>query len=431
MMTSPEAQDSGSDPSTQPVAITGVGAVSGWGWGVEPLWQGLVRGESATRPPEHLDTSGHRTDLAAEVPAPSDADEPFGGVQRMTWAERFALAATQGAVRQANLDADRLRTAGVFFGGSTAGMGEAEDFFARWVGARPGRPRLRDVVAHQLNGPGDAVARAFEVRGPVSHESSACASGALAVGAALDALRLGDVDVALAGGSDALCQLTYAGFNSLRAVDGAPCRPFRGDRSGLNLGEGAGVLVLETADAVERRGARPLAWLLGAGGSCDAHHMTAPHPEGRGAAAAMAAALGDAGLGPESISFVNAHGTGTPHNDIAEWHALRSVLGERAPQVPVTSTKGSVGHLLGASGALEAVATVLCLAAGQVHPTPGAGPVDPSMAVDLVLGTPRPVETPAIALSTSFAFGGANAALVFGSANRAMQGRDMRSQGEG
>jgi 3-oxoacyl-[acyl-carrier-protein] synthase II len=312
--------------------------------------------------------------------------------------------------------APEIACAGAFFGGSTAAMAEAELFYHRLKDRDQGRPWLAALAAHQLNGPGDEVARRLGLGGPVESFSAACASGGMALGAALDALRDGEVEVALAGGSDALCQLTYAGFNALRAVDPERCRPFRGERQGLNIGEGAGVVVMERRSHARLRGARELAVVLGAGATCDAHHMTAPHPRGEGASRAILRALEDAGVPAEAVDFVNAHGTGTPQNDVAEWAALERIFGARAASLPVTSTKGSVGHLLGSSGAIEAVATIACLLAGRVHPTPGEGPVDPALGVDLVLGEPRSVGASAVAVSTSFAFGGANAALVLASA---------------
>ena len=363
-----------------------------------------------------FDVSGHRTRVTGEVPvAPKEVASAVGPWPRLTRAEQFALGAALEAVTMAKLELPgdtAAVTMGAFFGGSTAGMAEAEEFFRRLVGDAPGRPWLGLVAAHQLNGPGDAVARHLRLAGPVETFSAACASGGLAVAAALESLRSGEVEVALAGGSDALCQLTYAGFNSLRAVSGTPCRPFRADREGLSLGEGAGVLVLEHLSHARRRGAEPLAVLLGAGATCDAHHMTAPHPQGKGAAAAIAAALEDADLAPHEIHFVNAHGTGTPQNDAAEHAALVAVFGDRVAEMPLTSTKGSVGHLLGSSGAIEAVATVICLKRRVVHPTPGGGDVDPSLGVNLVLEESWPLPEPTLAISTSLAFGGANAVLV-------------------
>jgi 3-oxoacyl-[acyl-carrier-protein] synthase II len=251
--------------------------------------------------------------------------------------------------------------------------------------------------------------------------ATACAASTMAIEAALDALRGGELELALAGGTDGLCQTTFGGFNSLRAVDEQPARPFRADRQGLSLGEGAGVLVLETEAHARGRGARILARLAGAASTCDAHHMTAPEEAAEGAARAMELALLDAGFTADAVDFVNAHGTGTPHNDAAEWRALQRVLGERAGRVPLTSTKGAIGHSLGACGALEAVVTVADLGRGRVHATPGLGPVDPAAAVDLVLGTARPLARAQVALSLNLAFGGANAALVF--ARGAEEGR--------
>jgi 3-oxoacyl-[acyl-carrier-protein] synthase II len=235
---------------------------------------------------------------------------------RYSRVDAFALHASAAALAEARLAGRPLGgRAGVFFGTSTAGMLETE----RWYRDLPrGRSRARQLGAQQSNAPGDAVARRFGVCGPVCSVSTACVSGAQALALALDALRSDEIDVAIAGGADGLCELTHAGFNALRAVDPAPCRPFRADRQGLSLGEGAGVLVLERAGHAAARGGAPLGWLAGAASTCDAHHMSAPDPSGAGAARAITAALEDAGLGPEAIDFVNVHGTGTPLNDAAE-----------------------------------------------------------------------------------------------------------------
>ncbi len=401
------------------VAVSGVGAVSGLGWGCHSLWSGLAAGRAAIGDFVRFDHSRHRTHVAAEVPEPEPALAKTLRGRRLSLADRFALAAAAEALAQAGLPSDLSdRAVGLYFGSSTGGMWEGEAFFADLLaGESPLRASL--LASQQPNGPGDAVARKFGITGPVETVSSACASGALALGAALEAIRSGEVDIAVAGGADSLCQITYAGFNSLRSVDERPCRPFRAGREGLSIGEGAAVLILESEERALARGAKPLAFLAGAGASCDAHHMTAPEPQGSGAAAAISAALLDAGMAAEAIVFVNAHGTGTPLNDAAEWRAFERALGRHARAIPVTSTKGLVGHLLGSSGALEAVATVLCLAHGEVHPGSPGGEVDPELGIDLVLGAPRRLaefepEGPATAgLSTSLAFGGANAALVF------------------
>ncbi|MCP4656527.1 MAG: beta-ketoacyl-[acyl-carrier-protein] synthase family protein [bacterium] len=400
---------------TARVVITGIGAVSAWGWDASSLWRGLSSGASGIAGPRRFDSSGHRTRVVGEAPevAPEVA-AAYPGWRRFSQADRFAVVAATEASVEAGLDPESSDSEriGVYFGTSTAGMAEGEGYFRTLLGLREGRPRLRDLRSHQLNGPGDEVARQLRTSGPIQTLSAACASGALAIGAALDALRGGEIDAAVAGGADSLCHLTYAGFNALRAVDERPCRPFRGERAGLSIGEGGGALVLETLEHARRRGARPLAGLEGWGASCDAYHMTAPHPQGKGAALAIERALRDAGVGVDDVDFINAHGTGTPLNDKAEWAALEQVFGERARRIPVTSTKGGVGHLLGSSGAIEAVATVLCLQACEVHPTPGTGQVDETLGLDLVIDRPRPLSGPATAVSTSFAFGGANAALV-------------------
>jgi 3-oxoacyl-[acyl-carrier-protein] synthase II len=240
----------------------------------------------------------------------------------------------------------------------------------------------------------------------------------MALEGALQALRAGEVDLALAGGADGLCQVTFAGFNSLRAVADGACLPFRAGRNGVCMGEGAGVLVLETMERARSRGVPILAEFAGAGSSCDAVHMTAPDEEGRGAAAAVRVALKDAGLEPSGIDFVNAHGTGTPHNYRAEFAALKAVFGTRVSEIPLAASKPIFGHLLGASGALEAVATVLCLLHGEVHAAPGPAEVDPALPVRLVVGEPLRIRLPAAALSLSLGFGGTNAALVFRSGAR-------------
>ena len=408
----------GADPGpSRPVVITGLGAVSPLGWGLGPLWDGLRAGRTAVGPFDRFDHSGHRTHVAAQVDLEAAPRRPRGKPLRLSLADRFAVAAAREAVAGAGLDLGDCRgRTGVYFGSSTGGMLETETYLAGLLAALAGRGRLPAaslLASQQNNGPGDAVARDLGIGGPVQSVSAACASGAMAIGDAVQAVRRGEVEVAIAGGSDSLCQLTYAGFNALRAVDARPCRPFREDRAGLSLGEGAAVLLLEPLDRALARGARPLALVAGEAATCDAHHMTAPHPEGAGAAEAIRGALADARLDPAAIDFVNAHGTGTPLNDAAEVAALVAVFGDRVPDLPVTSTKALVGHLLGTAGALEGVVTVLCLFNGEVHPMPDVDPGVPGLRLRLVLGRPLRLARARHALSTNLAFGGANAALVF------------------
>lgn len=390
-----------------------MGAVSAAGWGVAALLAALRSGRTALGPFGRFDHSRQRTHVAGEVPdGPPGAPRRMRGWARLSYSDRFAVFAASEALAQAGLAAP-LRGAGVFFGTSTGGLLESEQYLKEMIFHPQKRGRRGLMASHQLNGPGDAVARHFRVTGPVETHSSACASAALAIEAALRAVRSGEVEVAVAGGADCLCQVTYSGFNALRAVDAEPCRPFREGRGGMSLGEGGAVLVLEPLDRALARGVRPLAELAGAGASCDAGHMTAPDPEGTGAADAMTRALEDAGVPPERVGHINAHGTGTHLNDESEGAALRRVFGERAERLPVCATKSIVGHLLGSSGAIEAVATVLCLQAREAHPAAGDGNVDPSLGVDLVQRRARPLPPGLPAVSTSFGFGGANAAIVF------------------
>ncbi|MHC5019696.1 MAG: beta-ketoacyl-[acyl-carrier-protein] synthase family protein [Planctomycetota bacterium] len=392
------------------IVVTGLGAVSACGWGVDSLWRGVFGPEGAVGDCTRFNTEGCPTSIAAEVD-----DLPPRRKRTLTIADRFGLYAADEALRAAGLGSDLSgNDAGVFFGSCTGGMFESEDWYAVERHGPFDRRTAPWLAAQQVNAPGDAVARAHGVTGPVETVSSACSSATLALALAHEALVTGETTLALAGGADSLCRVTYFGFNALRAVDPEPTRPFREGRNGLSLGEGAGVLVLETLENALARGAEPLAELLAVGVSADSHHMTAPHPQGRGAAQALRAALGAAGVAPGDIDFVNAHGTGTPLNDVAEFAALAAVLGDdRARSVPVTSTKGTVGHLLGSAGALEAVATVLCLQHQEVHPTPGAGEVDADAPVRLVRpGVPLRGELD-VAASLNLGFGGSNGAALF------------------
>jgi 3-oxoacyl-[acyl-carrier-protein] synthase II len=269
------------------------------------------------------------------------------------------------------------------------------------------------LVPHQPASVTDLVARHLGAHGPRTTIMTACSSSATAIGYAADRIRLGHVEVALAGGAEGLTRLTYAGFGCLRATapGDEPCRPFDAERKGLTLGEGAAVLVLEDYERARARGAAILAVVAGWGITADAHHMTAPHPEGDGAARAMQMALDDAKLSADAIGYVNAHGTGTPHHDAAETLAVKRIFGARAPSVPVSSIKSMVGHTLGAAGAIEAAASVLSLARGFLPPTVHLRAPDPAFGLDYIPGAARDVAVEAL-LSNSFAFGGNNTVLA-------------------
>ncbi len=389
------------------VAVTGIGVVSALGPDAKSFEAGLRAGRSGIRPLTLFDTAGFRARLAAQAPDPTP---PVDDARLATASrpDRFGLQAAFEAVAAAGLDAHALADAAVIFGTGTGGLTSTEAF----VKAGDGDASL--LIAHQPASVTDLVARHLGVHGPRTTIMTACSSSATAIGYAADRIRLGHVDVALAGGAEGLTRLTYAGFGCLRATapGDEPCRPFDAERKGLTLGEGAAVLVLEDFDRARARGATILAVVAGWGITADAHHMTAPHPEGEGAARAMRMALDDARLSADAIGYINAHGTGTPHNDAAETLAIKSVLGARAPSVPVSSIKSMVGHTLGAAGAIEAAASVLSLARGFLPPTVNLRTPDPAFGLDYVPGAAREIEVAAI-LSNSFAFGGNNTVLAF------------------
>jgi 3-oxoacyl-[acyl-carrier-protein] synthase II len=262
------------------------------------------------------------------------------------------------------------------------------------------------VIAHN-------VAAAFALRGPNATIPTACAAGNYAIAHAVELLRSGRADVAVAGGTDAFSRSAFTGFSRLLAMSPDFCRPFDRNRRGLLLGEGAGVLVLETLAGALRRGAEPRAEILGYGLSCDAFHITGPHPEGEGAQAAMMAALAAASLSPRDVSYINAHGTGTAHNDRIETMAIEKVFGERAHDIPVSSIKALTGHVMGGASAIEAVACVGAIQRGTVPPTWNYETPDPECDLDYVPNAPRAVEV-RVAVNNSYAFGGNNASVILG-----------------
>jgi 3-oxoacyl-[acyl-carrier-protein] synthase II len=391
------------------VAVTGLGVVSALGPDTATFEAGLRAGRSGIAPLTLFDTTGFRAKLAAQAPdptTPANLDRPER-LQTASRPDRFGLQAAFEAIADAGLHAHSLRGAALVFGTGTGGLPSTEEY----VKAGGGPPEL--LVPHQPASVTDLVARHLGVHGPRTTIMTACSSSATAIGYAADRIRLGHVDVALAGGAEGLTRLTYAGFGCLRATapGDEPCRPFDVDRKGLTLGEGAAVLVLEELEHARARGAEVLAIVAGWGITADAHHMTAPHPEGEGAARAMTMALEDAGVAAEAIGYVNAHGTGTPQNDAAETRALKSVLGARAESVPVSSIKSMVGHTLGAAGAIEAAAAVLSLQHGFLPPTVHLRNPDPAFGLDFIPGAAREAQVAAV-MSNSFAFGGNNTVLV-------------------
>ena len=392
--------------------ITGVGLLTGLGVDRESTWRRLLRGESAVREITLFDTAGFRTHLAAQV---DDSVLPPPPLRHLSRASRFALAAADEALADAGLTAAAGAPWAVVFGGGAAGLFEAEGFLARRLVRGPLTRGAGELIEVSQDAPGDRVGQWLRLTGPRVTISTACSSSTVAVGLAGEMVRDGEVEVALAGGADALCRLTFAGFNSLRAVDGERCRPFDRSRAGLNIGEGAAVLVVESADHARRRGARALARVLGYGVTNDAFHMTQPEPTGAAWERTVRVALADAGVGTDEVGYLNAHGTATEQNDPAERAAYARVFGERLAGLPLSTVKGALGHCLCGAGGIEAAVTTLALARGVLPPTAGFAEADDGPALDVIAGTGRPCAVD-VALSCSFAFGGNSAAIVLGRA---------------
>jgi len=392
-----------------------MGIICALGGDQRAFWSAALEGRCGIGEMNLLESEGCLSNLAAQVreirpPASISRLER----RRASRTDLLCLVAAEEAVAQAELKRSRvLPDFGVSLGTSTAGMLETE-IYCRY-GLRRGFHRVPPsrVLRLPSSAPGDTLARHFSLRGPRISNMTACASSAASIGFAADLIRRGDAPGMVAGGGDGLCRITYAGFNALRLVDPDPCRPFDISRNGLSLGEGAGILVLEEWDHALRRGVSPLAEFLDYGTSCDAHHMTSPHPEGRGAAAAMAEALERSGVSADRVGHLNAHGTGTPMNDLAESLAILAVFGpDLSARIPLTATKSSVGHILGGAGGVEAVTLVLSLLHQAVPPTLGWTACDPGTRLDVVAGPARKLEFE-IGLSNSFGFGGTNCTLVF------------------
>jgi 3-oxoacyl-[acyl-carrier-protein] synthase II len=410
---------------TRRVAITGIGCVTPIGTGVDGLWAGLRAGRSAVRTISRFDPSPFRSHIAAEIPdfAPGDhlrARE----LRRLDRFSQLGVAAARLALGDARVDPageDRDRI-GVMMGSALGGVAHAESQAAayRLGGLRAVNANLALTVfggAVSCN-----IAISFGLTGPNATNGMSCASGTIAVGDGLRAIQRGEADVMLCGGAEApLAPLCFGAFAVIRAMStrnddpGTASRPFDRDRDGFVMGEGAAVLVLEDLDRARARGAPVYAEVAGYALTNDGHHMTAPKPDGREAARAMAGALRDAGLDPAAVGYVNAHGSSTPLNDATETTALKTVFGEHARRLAVSGTKGYYGHPLGASGAIETAITALALARGWLPPTLNLAVPDAACDLDYLLGGGRSARAD-VALTNSFGFGGVNASLVLAGA---------------
>ncbi|MEB2324431.1 MAG: beta-ketoacyl-[acyl-carrier-protein] synthase family protein, partial [Sorangiineae bacterium] len=406
------------------IAVTGVGAVSALGIGARSSFARLVAGERGFGPVTLFDVADQRSQLAAEVRGLRvDEVAPAGEAARWSRSDRMAVLAAKDALESAGLAGGPLSLA---LGATTGGMFEAEAALAASVEGASSESLAAALVAYPISATAEHLAATIEGVERSVTICSACSSGAVAIVEAAAWLESGRAERALAGGVDSLCRLTFTGFGALGALDPRPCRPFDQARAGLGLGEGAAFLVLESERAARARGARVLAWLSGWAVAAEAHHITHPDPSAVRAIELIRAALAGGGLSPRDIDYVNAHGTATPQNDAMEARALAGVFGDELTRVRVSSSKGQIGHTLGAAGALEAAFTVLALEQGVAPPTGGLESPDPSLPLRHVLGEGERAELRA-ALSSSFGFGGTGAVLAFERAAAAPRPRPERA----
>jgi len=406
----------------QRVVVTGLGAVTPIGNSVADYWSGLTSGRNGVASISLFDASRHACRFAAEV---KDFD-PTGFLEpkeAKRWDRycKFGVVAAKQALAHAGLEiteanAERI---GVSIGSGVGGLLTMETQAHVLEGKGPGRVSPFTVPMMIPNMATGLAAIALGAKGPSSAVATACAAGSNAIGDAFRLLQMGKADAMICGGAEsAITPLGVAGFASAKALSfrnddpATASRPFDKERDGFVIGEGSGVLVLETLSHAKARGATILAEIVGYGTTCDAHHITSPTPGGVGGAAAMRLALEDGGLNADSIDYVNAHGTSTPANDSNETAAIKSALGEHAQKIPVSSTKSMTGHLLGGSGGIEAVACVLALQHNVVPPTINYTNPDPDCDLDVVPNAARE-HTLETVLSNSFGFGGHNVCLAF------------------
>ncbi len=395
------------------VVVTGIGLVTPIGSGRQQFWEALIAGRSGIGPVTGFDTTTFPVHLGAEIrhfrpEVYLRRQEP----DTMGRGSQLAIAAARLAWEDAGLaPKDYLGThAGVCMG-TTSGepqFVERANDLRQKTGSNAGAGRIfSQYPCHFIP---SRIAVELDLRGPCLMIPTACAAGNYAIGCAFDWIRSHQADLVLAGGTDAFSRITYMGFARLGAIAPEQCQPFDRHREGMIPGEGAAVVLLESLDAARRRRATIYAEVLGYGLSCDAHHMTAAHPQGEGAVRAMSQALSESGVEPAEVDYVSAHGTGTPTNDRLESVAFRTLFGERAPRLPMSSIKSMLGHTMGAASAIEAAACALALSTGVIPPTINYQEPDPDCDIDCVPNHAR-VTHPRIVLNNAYAFGGNNASL--------------------
>ena len=404
------------------VVVTGLGALTPVGNTAEEFWSSLVRGRSGIGPITRFDATGFPTRIAGEVRHfdPLDFVEKKEA-RRLDPYLQYAIAAASLAVQDASLDTGKVdaNRFGVLIGSGIGGITTLLENHKTLLDRGPDRVSPFFIPMLIINMASGLVSMRFGAKGPNSSVATACATGNHAIGDAFRLIQRGDADLMIAGGAEAIIMpLTIAGFCAVKAMSTRndeperASRPFDAERDGFVCSEGAGIVVLESREHALRRDARIYAEVRGYGMSGDAHHMTAPDPEGDGAARSMAAALRDAGVAPEDVGYVNAHGTSTPYNDKFETMAIKRVFGEHARRLAVSSTKSMTGHLLGAAGGIEAIATALALHHGVLPPTINYEHPDPECDLDYVPNQARKQDVE-VAASNAFGFGGTNATLIF------------------
>lgn len=402
------------------VAITGIGAISPIGTGVEDLWRGVRSGESAVRTITRFDASKLSSQVAAEIDFDPLQYMAPKRARRLDRFSQFALVSAQMALEDAGMTPCCVSDAGagVYVGSALGGVAFGEEQHETFV--REGPQHVNPLIALSVFGGAASsnIAIEFGLHGPSLGNGNSCAAGLIAIGEAARLIQDGQVPIMLAGGAEApLAPLTFGAFSMIRVLStrnddpATSSRPFDDERDGFVIAEGACVLVLESFDHAEARGARIYAELLGYGTTMDAHHMTAPHPEGTHAAGAMTAAIQSAGLVPEEIDYVNAHGSSTVLNDSTECRAIRTALGDHADRVSVSGTKGLHGHALGATGAMETAICALALQRGHLPGTANLISKDPACDLDVIPPGGRDEQVSTL-LCNAFGFGGINASLA-------------------
>ncbi|EMS71809.1 beta-ketoacyl-ACP synthase II [Ruminiclostridium cellobioparum] len=401
------------------VVITGAGVVSSLGMGAEQFWDAIKEGKNGISEVTRIDVSNLSTKVAAEIKE-FDASQYIDKkeARRMDRYNQFAMVAAKMAVENSKLDLESLDLdkCGVIVGSGIGGLETLEDQHSVMLNKGPGRVSPFFIPMMISNMAAGRIAIEYGFRGFNECVVTACATGNNAIGDAFKVIERGDADVMITGGAEAcITIMSFAGFCSMGAMSKNPdpntaCRPFDKDRDGFIPGEGSAILIVEELEHALKRGANIIAEIVGYGCTCDAYHITAPHPDGDGGVKSMNMAIKDAGIKPEQVGYVNAHGTSTPLNDPTEVNIVKRVFGEHAKNLAMSSTKSMTGHLLGAAGAIEAVATAMALKEGFLPPTINVQNQDPECDIDCVPNVGRKADIK-YALSNSLGFGGHNATL--------------------